>query len=264
MFVSVFSYLVPSNTRRELLRVIWLAKENGSVSDLARLAKVAFSTAQRELKEMAGVGLVKSEGVGNAVVYRANEKCPAGKVVQKLLATKGLEQKGVLHYDRREAKKVLAHMKAMGAPLGTRGLPHRRSDRSDEEMLAEALGLARETATLARVLPVAIFKNIDKLDHEKLKLAANRRGVKQLLGFFLDLTGDLSNRRDLQEMAESLRDKRVRKTRDFFPADDNGYSAKLAELNTPPVAQKWHYRMNMGMDAFESLFRKHVAGNATV
>ena len=31
---------------------------------------------------------------------------------------------------------------------------------------------------------------------------------------------------------------------------------KLAELRTPEVARKWGFRMNMGMDSFESMFAK--------
>jgi hypothetical protein len=31
---------------------------------------------------------------------------------------------------------------------------------------------------------------------------------------------------------------------------------RLAELRTPEVARKWGFRMNMGMDSFESMFRK--------
>jgi hypothetical protein len=33
----------------------------------------------------------------------------------------------------------------------------------------------------------------------------------------------------------------------------------LADQNTPPVARSWGYRMNMGMDVFESMFAKAKA-----
>ena len=46
-----------STARRELLRILWRDGAIGTVSELARLARVAFASAYRELNAMKQVGL---------------------------------------------------------------------------------------------------------------------------------------------------------------------------------------------------------------
>ena len=46
-----------------------------------------------------------------------------------------------------------------------------------------------------------------------------------------------------------MRDKRFKKTRDLFKGKSGPYSSRLADLNTPPIARKWLFRMNMNMDS---------------
>ena len=45
----------------------------------------------------------------------------------------------------------------------------------------------------------------------------------------------------------------------FFTNHQGELARVLADQNTPPVARDWGYRMNMGMDAFESMFAKAKA-----
>lgn len=254
--MNALNYLMPSRARRELLKALWQEGCRGPVSELARLSGVAFSTAQRELMEMKDSGLAKLEYVGNATVYQANTKHPDGDLLRKLLSGKVLKKKTESGRDTRESQNILAHLKAMGAPLG--GTETKRQRQSDESMLAKALVLAQENSTLARTLPIVLFKNLEKIDLAKLEVSAKKMGAGQILGFFLDLTGELADNPALRAKADSMRDRRFKKTRDFFKGNLGSYARRLADLNTPPIARKWHYRMNMKMDSFRSMFNKYV------
>ena len=56
-------------------------------------------------------------------------------------------------------------------------------------------------------------------------------------------------------------DQRYTVPKQFFE-DQSELSQELAELRTPNLARKWGWRMNMGLDAFESTFEKF--GNEAV
>ena len=45
-------YLVTSRARRDLLRLLWAERAEGNVSELARMARVSFAAAHRELEAM--------------------------------------------------------------------------------------------------------------------------------------------------------------------------------------------------------------------
>ena len=47
-----------------------------------------------------------------------------------------------------------------------------------------------------------------------------------------------------------------RKGRCSFFSPTTERERKLAEMRTPEVARKWGFCMNMGMDSFESMFKK--------
>jgi hypothetical protein len=54
-------------------------------------------------------------------------------------------------------------------------------------------------------------------------------------------------------------DHRRKKFELFFQGQkQSSFEIKLVELNTPPVARKWHFLMNMGMNSFESLWKKNL------
>ncbi len=58
--------------------------------------------------------------------------------------------------------------------------------------MTEALKLSHEDATVARALPVAFWKNRRRLALQLLRDEAERWNQRQTLGFFLDLTAQLS------------------------------------------------------------------------
>src|ERR1035441_2815425 len=149
-----------------------------------------------------------------------------------------------------DLKGWLAHY---GAPLyGPRNLT---AVPPPETALSAALPLARTSASVARALPLALWKTRKRLDLDRLLKEAERRGQARTLGFFLDLTSRLSGDLAFQRAAKKLQVRpRPRPTQFFHPTTPR--ERKLAELRTPGVARKWGFRMNMEMESFESMFDK--------
>ena len=262
--MNLVDYLIPSKSRRALLNSLWVEGHRGSVSELARLSGIAFSMAHRELMRMEKVGLAVSELIGQSVMYRANEEHPKKEILLKLLTEDKTEHSCLPSQSGVPTSEVLAGLKWMGAPIQFDRDVKSRSSLTDEEVLAGALILARSDPALTRALPIVIYRNIERLDFERLRHYAKRYRTMQSLGFFLELTGTLAGSKELKALAGRLRDKRMKRVHDFFRTEGGTYSRRLAKKNTPKIALKWHFRMNMGMDAFESLFRKYVESHEAV
>jgi transcriptional regulator with XRE-family HTH domain len=124
-----------------------------------------------------------------------------------------------------------------------------------ETVLADGLKLARESASVARALPLAFWKTRERLDLDRLLKEGERRGQARTLGFFLDLTSQLSGNLTFEGAAAKLRVRSLSRPTQFFQPT-TARERKLAELRTPDVARKWGFRMNMGMDSFETMFEK--------
>ena len=126
-----------------------------------------------------------------------------------------------------------------------------------ETVLAEGLKLSRQSASVARALPVALWKNRQRLNMDRLRREAERRGQARVLGFFLDLTTKLSGETMFAAEAAKLHARSPAKPTQFF-RPTTWRERRLAELRTPEVARKWRFRMNMPMDSFVSMFEKGV------
>ena len=101
---------------------------------------------------------------------------------------------------------------------------------------------------------------MDRLKLPLLEFLARKQEVLPVLGFFLDLTAFLTNNATLRKAAQRLRDRRRRRMENFFVnREPNDFEKELAERNTPPVARKWHFLLNMGMDSFEEVLRKNIS-----
>jgi hypothetical protein len=107
-------------------------------------------------------------------------------------------------------------------------------------------------------MPVFVWQHRRDLNFRSLLQKAHRLGEKRSVGFLLALTGTLGQDSNLLDAAEQLRDRRVKKTEDFFMRDHSKAEALLAEARTPPVARDWLFRMNMTMETFASTFLKSV------
>lgn len=244
-------YLVVSRARRGLLRLLWVDRVVAPVSELARRAEVSFSTAQRELAAMERAGLALSSADGNRVEYRANVGSSHGELLARLLADETPAPSG----DGDEDAQVRAWLKAHGAPLAGPGA-RATSRPAVEDVLTPALRLAHRDAAVARALPVLLWRQHEHLDWERVFGDARTAREDQALGFFLDLTAELADSRELATLARSLRDRRRKKTRPFFVGSQGAHALALARKNTPRVAKRWGFTMNMPLESFVALFEK--------
>jgi hypothetical protein len=248
----LLSYLVTSRARRELLRVLWADDAEGSVSEVARLARVSFAAAHRELEAMRAEGLALSARVGAMAAYRADRRHPQAALVRRLLEQgTASPMPSPLH-----AQKVRSWLAAAGAPLMVSEAASAQMP-GTEEVLAEGLRLSHDDATVALVLPLALWRQWDHLDQARLVHEAARRDELQSLGFFLELTAQLAGDPRPKALARGLRDRRRKRTRPFFTGSHGRMATAEARRRTPPVARRWGYLMNMGLDSFESAFAKH-------
>ena len=247
----MLGFLVTSKARRRLLQLLWGQDASGSTTDLATRAHVGFASAYRELQAMEGLGLVVTERPGSAEVYRANRAHPLADALGALVAPAPDPAKDD------EARELRGQLAALGAPLRHEVVEPLRG--SVEETVVRGVRLAHRDADVARTLPVCLYRQRGALDPERLRQFAVRLGEKQALGFFLELTTELSGDRRFVEWMKALRDRRYKVPRNFFYAPVRSRRQhQLAEEKTPRVARRWRLRMNMDLDAFRSTFEKFV------
>ena len=153
----------------------------------------------------------------------------------------------------------LAHY---GAPLYGESMLAGRAAPDLEKLVVDGLALSRRDPSVTRALPVLLRRRRGDLDLAKLRRLAEDMGRARALGFFLDLTARLSGDRRFRRGAAALRPSTHFPPADFFTTHRGALARALAEQNTPAVARAWGYRMNMGMDAFESMFAKATAREA--
>ena len=252
--MSLVDFLVTSNTRKDLLHLLWGEGVEASGHQLALLSKATYSTVHGELEVMKQEGLVTSYRKGRAEVFSKNNEYPSKRALLMLLEmpkTKGADSEKVSDED------VRANLARFGAPVVLQA--NSTLDLSLEDALVHGLDLARRDSTVARALPVAFARNKKTVDLARLEYLARKNKVLPVLGFYLELTAVLLKDKKLQSFAKALMDKRRKKMEVFFKTQKTSkYEQALVEKNTPLVARHWHFLMNMGMDSFESLFNKNV------
>ena len=154
-------------------------------------------------------------------------------------------------------EQVQAWLAHLGAPLYGSTAISAADVPGVEHVLAEALALARRDAAVARALPVAFHRVRGRVAYDVLRRMARERGQARVLGFFLDLTAELSGDAALARQARPLaREARGRRRASQFFKLHSTIERRLAELKTPAVARRWGFRMNMSADSFASTFRK--------
>ncbi len=243
-----------SRARRDLLRLLWVDRAVGSVSDLARRARVSFAAAHRELESMRAEGLASSARAGRTLAYRANGKHPQSALLRRLLREGAAATRTP---PPAKAERVRGWLAAAGAPLL---VSHRVLGRvpSLEKVLAQALTLSHDDATVARVLPLVFWAQRDRLEYSRLVREATRVNERQTLGFFLELTGRLAGDHRFASLSNRLRDRRRSRVRPFFARSHGRMALAAARRETPRLARRWGYLMNMGLESFASAFAKHT------
>jgi len=127
-----------------------------------------------------------------------------------------------------------------------------------EKVLAQALTLSHDDATVARVLPLVFWAQRDRLEYSRLVREATRVNERQTLGFFLELTGRLAGDHRFASLSNRLRDRRRSRVRPFFARSHGRMALAAARRETPRLARRWGYLMNMGLESFASAFAKHT------
>ncbi len=244
----MLSFLVTSKARRLLLHTLWGADVTGSVSDLAQRCGVSFASAHRELRAMREVGLARSVRNGGRTMYCANAAHPQAALVRQLVSAPTVVDP---HKDK-EAQEVRRRLKTLGAPLNGRAM--RRSNVDVEQTLADGVRLARWDATVARVMPLCLWHQRCAVNWKRLLASVYGSQEKHALGFFLELTTELSGDERFKSCAAMLRDKRVRTIHNFFMGPKTASAIELAEAKTPVVARDWGFRMNLEYESFQSTF----------
>jgi hypothetical protein len=184
-------------------------------------------------------------------VYRAETKHPQAALLRQLAkASSAIETKDQANRD----DDVRGWLAAAGAPLGSSqpmatGPPL-------EEVLANALELSHRDATVARVLPLVLWRQRNRLNLQRLVQNASRRDERAALGYFLEVAGMLGGDAHLVQAARHLRDKRRTKARPFFVGQQGPYAVAVVRRNTPKEALRWGYLMNMGLDSVRAMFEK--------
>lgn len=249
----MLDYLVKASVRRRLFRVLWGEGASGSVSELARRARVAFSAAHRELQAMSEAGLASAERVGAEVVYRANDEHPYAQLLTGL-ATAPEHPDVRANPDRDEH--VRGWLTSAGASLAAAMPPGRPP--SLEDVVLSGLELSHRDSTVARVMPLVLWRQRGQLDFDRLRAEATRRNEAPTLGYFLELAGKLGHEPDLLRESAALRDRRRKRARQFFSDVPGPRALAAMRRSTPREARRWGFLMNMGVDSFRSAFDKHV------
>jgi hypothetical protein len=248
----MIEYLVTSSTRRRLLKLLWLDGVSGTVTELAGMAGVAFAGAYNELKAMANAGLANVDWSDGRKEFSANLEHPMAGLMRQLVAQREVDKGS----SPSKAKGLRENLVALGLPVNARKVKP-KSGTSLELLLAKAAVLAQEDASVARSLPVLFYKYREDLNFDSLKRESWKLGNKHHVGFFLELAGTLGDDAKLGWEARKFFDRRYSGFKNFFdvrtPLDE-----QLAEQRTPDLAKRWGLRMNMPLDAFESVFRKFV------
>jgi hypothetical protein len=198
-------------------------------------------------------------------VFSANHGHPRAELLTSLVRT---ETDASPEAPSPGEQAVLDSLSALGAPLVVSPLPESAKSGDapllpPEVAIVEGALLARRDATVARALPVALHRAREELDFERLLGEAKRRGALHAVGMFVELTGSLGLSERLRQAAERFRDRRRTRVQDFFFTATSALQRRLAELNTPEVARRWGFRMNLGLDAFEATFQRFCAGEAS-
>jgi hypothetical protein len=247
----MLQFLVTSKARRRLLSLLWGEGRQGSVSELAEMASVAFGSAYRELHEMRRHQLARSEMVDGVEVFSADQSHPGAEVLRQLAHSR--PRPGVPRDEESDA--LRRRLRALGVPLSV--APEEVPAEERASTLARGVRLARRDPVLARVLPLGFWHQREVLDAEALALAARQVGAKQATGFMLDLTSELSHDPRFRRWARRLRDRRVKAQHPFFELPPAA-THERDRSESPAAALRWNFRLEMDLESLRSQFDKFV------
>jgi len=244
--MSLQAYLFGSKELQNLARLVWLEGWQGSVRELSTLSGLSYSTTYETLQRMENFDLVKSSLKGRKRVYVSSLEEEKNQVLRQLL-----------NFQSEEPKKHFQSLTELGAPLV--GEKPEVTQKVLEELLCQRVKDSKENATLLRVLPLVLLKNQNKLNPHLLLAYANKLGVKQEMGFLLELTNYLANSPPFKKWSKLFKDRRWQKDSFYFLRDHSAGPNKkaLVKNRTPSLAKKWFLKLNMDLDSEMSFLKKH-------
>lgn len=242
-------YFLKSDEHRKLLELLVSGSTAYSKMDLAKLSGLPYATTHAEVAKLESLGLLSKQNSAGRVTYRMSLSPELKDALRLLFNLKGRDNCVKDEADLR------ASLQELGAPLVLDVQPSARfaPDQTHEETLVRSTLNAKKDPSVARTLPLALVRSFESLDPELLKFWATKLHAKQELGMFLELSAELANSPKLKKLSRRFKDKRVKETKDFFETN-SPLLRKLSEKNTPDVARRWKFRMNMSMDSFQSTF----------
>ncbi|HQZ18712.1 MAG TPA: helix-turn-helix domain-containing protein, partial [Vicinamibacteria bacterium] len=246
----LLDYLVTGRVRLQLLRLLWGEGARGTVSELARAARTSFAAAHKELAAMEAVGLVSARRAGGRAQYAARPDYPEARLLRGLLAKADAESHSNAGSAARDNddQAAMDFLSAHGAPWGA-GAPG-SAGLDAEALTLHCLDLARRDATVARVLPLVLWRLRATLDWDKLVEQAKARGQAHVLGLFLEIAGRFGGDKALRSLSRRLRDRRRTRPRLFFLRPHGPEALRTARRNTPAPARRFGFTMNLGLDSF--------------
>ena len=172
----------------------------------------------------------------------------AGKSLETLLtdeaarAARPLPARHV--YQALDVEVVGESLVAHGAPLAAwKGAAHL----SLEDTVIAGLRLARENATVLRVLPILLAKNLARLEWPRLRQAAADAHDEAALGMLLELTSDVTGHPEFRVWSKSLPTPTASSPAWFLDGDRRrSASADYRDLlrrRTPRAARRWGFLM---------------------
>ena len=83
--MALLDFLVTSDTRKDLLHLLWGENAEASGHQLSQLVRRTYSAVHSELEAMKEEGLVTSREEGRAKVFRKNDQYPSSEALKSLL-----------------------------------------------------------------------------------------------------------------------------------------------------------------------------------
>lgn len=244
------AFLFRNKSQQELARLLWCQGLSASVREFSLMSGLSYATTHEELHQMEKSGLVKKIVQGRSTIFSTSLSKTEQNVVNALFSESVFFQKN---------STFQSQLLEFGLPYSGNSQDLGDDPVADlEELVARASWKSKRNPTLARALPVMLYKVCPRLHQHRLMFWAHKYDVKKEVGFFIELTGVLSKNSKIKKMSRGFYDQRWSQADFLFEAEKDlqGFQAKLIEVNTPELAKRWFLKMNLGIDSFASLFAK--------
>ena len=127
-----------------------------------------------------------------------------------------------------------------------------------EDVAIRAVTASRQDPSLARMLPVFLFRVRDSLDLDKLTAKALKAGCAAHLGYFLEVTSKVSSVQTFRASMTNLRQHAHANRPMFFfvRTESHPFEAMIALERTPQDARRWGLITGTPLDSFSTYFNK--------